>query len=96
MASNKALPGTEPPAAPPTNVANDLVGHSDSGGIGLLGDGVIGARLAGSRAGIYLGGGTGATPLGRVDAHKVGEIDIDSNTVCGCASSRARQEPGAS
>ena len=56
-----------------------LWGHSDSGGIGLLGDGGIGAQLAGSRAAIYLSGTTGAPPLSRVDAHKVGEIDIDSN-----------------
>jgi len=54
-------------------------GHSDSDGIGLLGDGGLGAQLAGSRAAIYLSGTTNVPPLTRVDAHKVGEIDIDSN-----------------
>ena len=53
-------------------------GHSDSNGIGLLGDGGIGAQLAGSRAAIYLSGTTNTPPLTRADAHKVGEIDIDS------------------
>ena len=54
-------------------------GHSDSNGIGLLGDGGLGAQLAGSRAAIYLSSTTNTPPLARVDAHKVGEIDIDRN-----------------
>ena len=54
-------------------------GHSDSNGIGLLGDGGLGAQLAGSRAAIYLSSTTSLPPLTRVDAHKAGEIDIDSN-----------------
>ena len=54
-------------------------GHSDSNGIGVLGDGGIGAQLAGSRAAVFLSGTTNTPPLTRVDAHKVGEIDIDSN-----------------
>jgi hypothetical protein len=54
-------------------------GHSDSNGIGLLGDGGLGAQLAGSRAALYLSGTTNAPPATRVDAHKAGEVDIDSN-----------------
>ena len=53
-------------------------GHSDSNGTGLLGDGGIGAQLAGGRAALYLNG-TGTPPLTRIDAHKVGEVDIDTN-----------------
>jgi len=53
-------------------------GHSDFNGIGLLGDGGIGAQLAGSRAALYLAS-AGTAPLTRSDAHKPGEIDVDTS-----------------
>ncbi len=55
-----------------------LWGHSDSNGIGVQGDGGIGVQASGGRSALYLTG-AGVAPSTRIDAHKVGEIDIDAS-----------------
>lgn len=51
-------------------------GHSDSNGIGVLGNGGIGLVGSGGRAALQLQG-SGTPPPTRSDPHVVGEIDID-------------------
>jgi len=55
-----------------------LWGHSDSGGIGVKGDGGVGVQASGTRSALLLTG-SGIAPSTRVDAHTVGEIDIDAS-----------------
>jgi hypothetical protein len=55
-----------------------LWGHSDFGGIGVQGDGGVGVKASGTRSALLLTG-SGIAPSTRVDAHTVGEIDIDAS-----------------